>query len=218
MTAAVDHLPRASSEGDGEVVGRVLAGDVDQYAVLIRRYNQRLFRIARSITRDEAEAEDVTQHAFLAALQNLARLESRARFASWLTRIAVNEAFARNRLRSRLVDLAAEPAPQMPPATPEAESMRHQTREILEAAVDQLPEHHRVVFVLRDIEELDTAETATALEISEGAVRTRLHRARAALREILLEGFGLAGDDVYPFAGTRCDRIVAAVFAAIVRL
>jgi RNA polymerase sigma-70 factor (ECF subfamily) len=201
---------------DLEVIRQVRDGDTGQFEVLIRRYNQRIFRIARSITRDDHEAEDVAQQAFVAAFEHLDQFAGRAKFAAWLTRIAINEAFARNRKKRRFVELAAADRPEPSDhRTPEVESMRHQTREILEAAIEELAEHHRVVLVLRDIEELDTAQTAEVLGVNDQAVRTRLHRARAALREILLEGFGLAGHDVYPFAGSRCDRIVAAVFASI---
>jgi RNA polymerase sigma-70 factor (ECF subfamily) len=222
MSAALDvsrTLPRSSDADDAELVARVRGGDKDQFAILIRRYNQRIYRIARSITRDESEAEDVTQQTFVSAYQHLGQYAGRAQFSSWLTRIAVNEAFARSRVKNRYVALSGAEDETTPSAldapTPEADAIRAEARGMLEAALDRLAEHHRTVFVLRDACELSTAQTAAALEISEEAVRTRLHRARAALRELLLDHFGLAAADVFPFAGARCDRIVAAVFAAI---
>ena len=219
MSAAIENLPRRSNARDDELVARVRAGDSSQFAVLIRRYNQRLYRIARAITGSESEAEDVTQQAFLSAFQHLGQFAGKAQFASWLTRIAVNEAFARSKKQRRYVELAdVETAPTSSAThSPEVDAIRAEARGILEAALDELAQHHRTVFVLRDVEELSTAETAAALGISVEAVRTRLHRARAALRDLLLDRFGLAAADVFPFAGERCDRIVAGVFADLER-
>jgi len=220
MSAAPETLPRTSKAHDNELIELVRAGDTDQFAILIRRYNQRLYRVARSITRDENEAEDVTQQAFLSAFQNLAQFAGRAQFSSWITRIAVNEAFARTKKKRRYVALAAEQEAHAErqdgeAVSPEHDAIRGEARGILERALDELAAHHRTVFVLRDVEELTTAETAAALDITEEAVRTRLHRARAALRELLLDRFGLAAADVFPFAGARCDRIVAYVFGRL---
>ena len=222
MAVALNNLPKRSSAVDADIVQQVCAGDTAQFAVIIRRYNQRLYRIARSITGDESEAEDVTQQTFLSAFQHLDQFAGRAEFSSWLTRIAVNESFARARKKKRFALLAdVEQIPEdadlyrNTASSPENNVMRREASAILEAALDKLAERHRTVFVLRDVEELSTAETAAVLEITDEAVRTRLHRARAALRELLLDHFGLAPTDVFPFAGLRCDRIVAGVFAVL---
>lgn len=220
MSVELDQLPRHADAGDEELVDRVRAGQSDLFAVLIRRYNRRIYRIARSITGDEAEAEDVAQQAFLSAYQHLNQFAGRAQFSAWLTRIAVNEAVARSKVKRRYValpgadsELRAHGSVDTP--SPEGDAIRTEARAILEDAMDQLAEHHRTVFILRDVEEMTTAQTAAALDISAEAVRTRLHRARAALRGLLLDQFGLAASDVFPFAGKRCDRIVSRVFEAL---
>lgn len=196
----------------------VRGGASDQYAVLMRRYNQRVYRVARSIVRDDPEAEDVAQQAFVTGYQRLAQLEDGNRFAAWVTRIAANEALGRLRKRRRTTPLAdVELVADEGPASggPEQAASLRELTVLLERAVDGLPEAYRAVFVLRDVEELTTADTASALGISEGSVRVRLHRARAALRQTIDELTGLAAGDIFGFAGDRCDRIVAGVFARI---
>ena len=216
MTSAVDKLPRASSDPDDRIVTRVLSGDTEQFAILIRRYNSRLFRVARAITRDDAEAEDIVQHTFVAAFQKLGQWQGRAQLSTWLATIARNEAFARyRRSRRGLEVVSGEPGDGVDRETPEGAAMRREAIAVLEAAVDDLAEAQRSVFVLRDVEGMSTGETAEVLGLSESAVRVRLFRARAALRQRVLEHFEMATGELFSFAGARCDRIVGAVWSAL---
>ena len=214
---ALSHLPRTSDLTDEQLVAHVLDGDTRLFAAIVRRYNQRLYRVARSITRDEHEAEDVVQQTFLFAFQKLSQFAGRAQFSTWLTRITVNEALARVRRRKRAgeLELSELRQPAATTKTPEdAVALREATR-LLENAIDELAPNARLVLMMRDIEEMSTAETAAVLDISDEAVRVRLHRARASLREALLARVGAADGKAFSFAGARCDRIVAAVFAAL---
>jgi RNA polymerase sigma-70 factor (ECF subfamily) len=209
---------------DEQLVSRICAGESACFEALMRRHNQRLYRAARAIVKDEAEAEDVMQQAYVNAYTHLGGFEGRASFATWLTRIAVHEALARVSRRSRMTEIDAMsekdelPRPLLSRAPdPEQRAMAAEVGALLEAAVDSLPQPYRAVFVLREIEELDTAETAACLELSEEAVRTRLYRARALLREELLERAGLASAQAFRFERIRCDRVVAAVSARLGR-
>jgi RNA polymerase sigma-70 factor (ECF subfamily) len=206
--------PHACS--DDAVIARVLAGDHAAFEVLMRRYNRRVFRAARAVLRDEAEAEDVAQDAWVRAYAHLRQFAGRASFATWLTRIAIYEALARRRHRVRhqpldphAATLAAGSRP------PDHELGARQMAAVLEDAIDRLPVRYRTAFVLRDLEGLSTSETATCLEVPEATVKTRLHRARALLRTRLDAALGVSADGVYEFGGARCDRIVAAVLARI---
>ncbi len=215
--------PARPSVSDEEVVARVRDGELPLFELLMRRYNQRLYRIARAILRDEQEAEDVMQHAYVNAFAHLAQFEGRARFSTWLTRIAVHEALARARRRGRLTYLDAAgaagrqaaglPADVRP--DPEQQAQAAELRVLLEAAIDALPEVYRVTFVLRDAEGLDTNEVADCLEISEAAVRTRLHRARAFLRRRIHEQTGARSASAFSFYLTRCDRVVSGVLTRL---
>jgi RNA polymerase sigma-70 factor, ECF subfamily len=209
------------------VVARVRAGDSARFEVLMRRYNARLFRVARAIVGDDDEAEDVVQEAYVRAWSKLEQFEGRASFATWLTRIAVHEALARARRRGREHTFAVGRADadeggfavnddvrDAAPGPVEVAS-DHEVVALLQAAVDDLPDAHRLVFVLREVEGLSGAETAQALETTEGAVKVRLHRARAALRKALEARAAGAMKELYAFHATRCDRVVAAVFARI---
>ena len=184
----------------------------------MRRYNQRLYRVARAIVRDHAEAEDVVQQAYLSAYAHLHQYEHRGSFAGWLTRIAVREAFARHRRRAEaaVTESIGGTADRIPSASldPEQAALANELRRDLEAIIDSLAETYRPVFVLREVEGLSTAETAEALGLSEDVVKTRLHRARAMLREALArEGRSLG--DLFRFEFERCDRVVAAVLARL---
>jgi RNA polymerase sigma-70 factor (ECF subfamily) len=208
---------------DEEVVGRVLAGDRALYEVLVRRYNQRLFRVARAIVRDDAEAEDVMQHVYVQAYAHLAQFAGRAQFSTWLTRIAVYESLARVRRRAR----HAEPRSasrddegglgRLPSGDPDPEQQAFQAevRVLLESAIEAIPAVYRAVFVLREVEGLSTAETALCLDVSEDVVKTRLRRARGYLRAELLDRAGLASASAFALHLSRCDRIVVRVFAGI---
>lgn len=197
---------------DERVVAHVLAGHVEAFETLMRRYNQRLFRAARAVLRDDAEAEDVVQDAWVRAYTHLDQFAGRASFATWVTRIAVHEAIARGRRRVRQAPLGDDPSTSRTPADDLAE------RELvaaMESATDALPTPFRTVFVLRDLEGLSVAETASCLDIPEATVKTRLHRARALMRSRLDAALDVSGHGVFAFAGHRCDRIVAAVLARI---
>ena len=215
-------LERWSALTDEQVVGRVLDGQTAMFEVLMRRHNERLYRAARAIVRDDREAEDVMQQAYVNAYAHLAQFDGRAAFATWLTRIAVHEALARVRRRDRfqpLVDLEFERSEPMMTSQslpdPERQAIARELAGVIEAAVDRLPDGSREVFVLREVQGLDTSETAQSLGISEDAVKTRLSRAKAALRRDLFERAGLAAPSAFPFHQSRCDRLVAAVFARI---
>jgi RNA polymerase sigma-70 factor (ECF subfamily) len=204
---------------DEEVVSQVLAGHTALFEVLMRRHNERVYRAARAIVRDEREAEDVMQQAYVNAYTHLRQFNRLAQFSTWLTRIAVNEALGRVRRRGRYTPFDDEPAAterEMPVAeNPERQAFSGELRALLEWAVDRLPDGAREVFVLRDVEGLSTAEVAAALGVSEDAVKTRLSRARAALRRSLFERTGAAVPDAFRFHRPRCDRVVARVLARI---
>lgn len=208
---------------DIEVVSRVLAGDLPAFELIMRRYNQRLFRIVRSILGDDDEAEDVVQETYVSAFEHLVQFAGHAQFSTWLTKIAIHAALARRTRRNRMqvVDMTD---PQnsdlmLPTASEEVEQAAH-NRElsgILTRAVDELPEDLRTVFAMRMIEGLDTHETAACLELTTANVKVRLHRARTLLRERLDERLGVTVRQLYQFGGARCDRIVATVLARLAR-
>lgn len=204
---------------DEEVVERVLAGDASLFEILMRRYNQRLFRVARSILSDDTEAEDVMQEAYVRAFRELASFRGEARFSTWLTRIACHEALARARKRQRLVPIGEgggkPPEPPSETAGPEREMENRELKAVLRDAVEVLPDPLRTVFCLREVEGLSTEQTADALGLSAENVRVRLHRAKRSLRYTLDERIGREVRRLYLFEAPRCDRMVAAVFASI---
>jgi len=216
--------PAAPAPGpaDADLVAAALAGDAGAFEGLMRRYNQRLYRLARSIVGEPAEAEDVVQETFVRAWTRLGTWEGRASFSTWLCKIAVHEALARARKSRRFAALpdpeaaaAASPGPSRPAEDPERDAATGELRRTLEAAVDALPESLRAVFALREVEGLSTAETAEALGLSVPNVKVRLHRARAALRSDLERRMGAELRHVWAFAGRRCDRIVESVLERI---
>jgi RNA polymerase sigma-70 factor (ECF subfamily) len=197
---------------DGEVVAVVLAGDRAAFAILVRRYNQRMYRACRAVLGDDAEAEDAVQTAWVSAFRNLAGFRGEARFSTWVIRIAVHEASSRRRARARLVAVADEGIDMKSNHNPEADAANEELGRLLERQVDELPDGMRAVLVLRDVLELDTAETAACLGIAEEAVRVRLHRARHALARQLVAG---GGEEMWRFDGERCRRMTANVMAMI---
>ncbi len=208
--------PATSTLTDEQVVARVRAGETQLFELVMRRYNRRIYRAARAILRDDGEAEDVMQEAYVRAYAHLHEVEGRARFSTWLTRIAVHEAIARVRRQRRYqpIDEHTEEAQSMPTArrfSPEQQASGGEIRAALERAIDALPEDFRTVFVLRAVEEMTGAETAECLGIPEETVKTRLFRARARLQEALLETLEPAATQAYEFHLSRCDRVVAAV-------
>ncbi len=202
---------------DETVVQEVLGGDAGRFEILMRRHNPRLFRTARAILRDDGEAEDAVQQSYLAAFAKLDQFRGDARFSTWMTRITVHEALRRMRKDKRLTDLSLiENESDDSAPDPEEQAAGGELRDLLEGAVDALPESYRVVFVLREVEELSTRETAQCLDLTEEAVRVRLHRARAALRDWLYERADTLANEAFRFAGDQCNRIVAYVLARIV--
>jgi RNA polymerase sigma-70 factor (ECF subfamily) len=207
---------------DEEVVDRVRAGDTALYEIIMRRYNQRLYRVARAIVRDDGEAEDVMQAAYVSAYEHLGQFAGRAPFSTWLTRIAVHEALQRLRKRGRLDQLddpedGDGPGANMAETSPDPEQVttRAELRQLLEEAILDLPEQYRAVLVLRDVEELSTAETADALNLTEENVKVRLHRGHGMVRSWLLARVGANAKDAFPFMGVRCDRVVHKVFTQL---
>jgi RNA polymerase sigma-70 factor (ECF subfamily) len=199
---------------DEDLVRQVLGGDTSLFEQLMRRYNERLYRVARAIVRDDHEAEDVMQQAYVNAFSHLDQFNGSARFSTWLTRIAVNESLARLRRQDRYVplhDRLAEGGLQ----NPERRAIVRELRGHLETAIDELPDGTREVFVLRAVQGLSTSEVAACLDVSEDVVKTRLSRARAALRRILLERVSPTVADVFRFYRPRCDRVVTAVLVRI---
>jgi RNA polymerase sigma-70 factor (ECF subfamily) len=218
-------LEECRTISDDDVVSRVRAGETGLYEMLMRRYNQRLFRVIRSVVMNDDEAEDVLQEAWVRAYEHLDQFAGRASFSTWVTRIAFHEALARTRKNRRWTPLenpegeimAEAERRQTAAETPEMQAERSQLGRMLEAAVDGLPETYRSVFVLREVEQLSTTETAECLELSEEAVKTRLHRSRALLRRDLESRLGPAISEAYAFLGARCDRIVMRVLERIGR-
>ena len=210
-----------SRDSDAEIIQQVLAGNTALFELLMRRYNERIYRAARSIVRDEQEAEDVMQQAYVNAFTHLRQFNGSAQFSTWLTRIAINEALARVRRQGRyeaLDDDLSNVEPFMstnPVPNPERQAFVGELRGLLEWAIDTLPDGMREVFVLRDVEGLSTAEVAESLEVSEDVVKTRLSRGRAALRRALLERTGASAPEAFRFYRPRCDRVVQQVLARI---
>lgn len=211
----------AESSLDSALARRIVAGDLRAFESLMRQHNRRLFRVARSILRDDAEAEDAVQEGYVRAYGALAGFRGDSRLSTWLTRIIVNQALERKRRRPLAsedeaeLDSLVEQDGEAQPETPETLAMRSELRRLIEAAVDSLPEAYRSVFILRAAEGLSVEETAASLGISEANTKVRFLRARAQLRQILGLRLGPLVEDIFAFAGGRCDRIVAGVFARL---
>jgi RNA polymerase sigma-70 factor (ECF subfamily) len=204
---------------DETLIQQVLGGDTALFELLMRRYNERVYRAARAIVRDDQEAEDVMQQAYVNAFTHLRQFNGSAQFCTWLTRIAINEALARVRRQGRyqVFDDASNVEPFMlqNPESPERQAFARELHGLLEWAIDTLPDGMREVFVLREVEGLNTAEVAACLGVSEDVVKTRLSRGRATLRRLLMERTGATAPDVFRFYRPRCDRLVAEVLARI---
>ena len=204
-----------------------LTSDIAPFEALMRQYNPRLFRVARSILKDEAEAEDALQEAYIQAFRKMADFRGDAEMGTWLTRIVINQALMqlRRRKRERIVvplhsqgfdqDAQEADVTDARAESPSDITLRAEVRRIIERRIDELPVSFRTVFVMREVEEMTVHETAECLGIPDATVRTRLFRARALLRESLERDMDTARADVFAFAGARCDRIVAAVLARI---
>lgn len=210
---------------DEEIVRRVRAGEKPLFELLMRRHNSRIYRTVFAILRDETDAEDVMQQAYVSAYLNLGQFAEQARFGTWLLRIAINEALKRRRQAGRQeLRLVEEPdelepgavrTPAASSANPEEEAVMAELRAVLEKAIASLPLRYRLVLVLRDVEGLSTAETADLLKVGPGVVKTRLHRARAMMRDRLVEKASSSFSQLFPFEDPRCNRIVTNVFDAL---
>ncbi|HSS06871.1 MAG TPA: RNA polymerase sigma factor [Rhodanobacteraceae bacterium] len=212
---------------DAELARRIAQRDERAFEAMMRAHNRMLFRLARSILADDAEAEDAVQETYLAAYRSITGFRGGAKLSTWLARIVINEAYGRLRKRRRAgvvislesarIDEGGDLRPEeglMADGTaerPEAAAMRAELRRMLERRIDALPEQFRIVFMLRDVEEMSVEETAECLDVPAATVRTRAFRARALLRESLSRDLDAATVDAFAFAGERCDRIVANV-------
>jgi RNA polymerase sigma-70 factor, ECF subfamily len=212
----------ATDPPDAELAARVARGDHPAFEALMRRYNRALFRTARAILRDDAEAEDALQEAYLQAYHTIGSYRGEARLSTWLARVVANEALMRLRKhvrRSAIIPLqpgvAVEEVNQIAEGSmekgPESAARRAEMRKLLEERIDALPGAYRAVFMLRAVEEYSVEEAAAILQIPEATVRSRFFRARSLLREGLAAEADLACSDAFAFAGERCDRVVAGV-------
>lgn len=224
---AVRHIPDMSSLSEEDLVALARSGDELAIRAIVQRNNRRLFRTARAIIRNDAEAEDVVQATYVQAFTRLDAFRGEAQFSTWLTRITFNEALGRlrrGRNTTGLEDIAMKhfsdsQIVQFPMslaiADPEAEASRNEARRLLERAVDELPDDFRAVFVLRDVEGMSTEETASYLGIRSETVKTRLHRARRLMRASIEKQLSGAFSALFPFDGSRCvcmaDRVIAAL-------
>ena len=203
---------------DADLLALMRRGEPAAFAALMRQNNRRLYRLARSIVRDESEAEDVVQETYVRALAHLDEFRGEASLTTWLARIAANEALGRLRRRRPTVDLAqAENVVALPGVgatlNPENVAARREIRRVIEHAVDALPANFRIVFMLRAVEQMSIDETASLLGIPAETVKTRFHRANRQLRQALSEEFASILDDTFPFAGARCDALMGRVLA-----
>jgi RNA polymerase sigma-70 factor (ECF subfamily) len=219
-------VPPGAALTDVDIIRRVRAGESGLFELLMRRHNQRVYRVVRAVVKEEADVEDVMQQAYIDVFTHLHQFEERSQFSTWLVRIALREAFGRRRKmhaesmtrvgsvvdgsRGELMDTLTAPQPD-----PERQAYAQELHRVLEAAVDALPETYRTVFMLRDVEGLSTSETGEGLGIGDEAVKTRLHRARAMIRRAVTAQLGDAASGAFQFHAPRCDRVVAAVLASV---
>jgi RNA polymerase sigma-70 factor (ECF subfamily) len=208
---------------DEEVVTRVLAGETAMFEIVMRRHNQRLYRVARAILRNDGEAEDVMQDAYVRAYEHLDQFAGKAKFSTWLTRIAVHEALARQHRGNRYQELEPMSEQEGDPMDrlaslapdPEQQAANSEIRGLLEEAVEKLPDAYRTILMLRDVEDMSTTDAAAVLDITEENAKVRLHRARALLRKSLYARAGMERKEAFTFHAVRCDRVVKNVFERI---
>ncbi|KDB06490.1 RNA polymerase, sigma-24 subunit, ECF subfamily [Burkholderia sp. lig30] len=225
MTDSFDTCAPAVDGNDLDLARRVAAGDPAAFEGMMRRHNRRLYRLARAILRDDAEAEDALQAVYLSAYRSIARFRGDATLLTWLSRLMLNECFARVRRARRRSDLAPtldvdgqldeDDMIDISSDSPERAASRAELRDLLERRIDALPPVFRVVFVLRSVEEMTVEETAHCLALPEATVRSRHHRARRMLRASLAQDLDLAERDAFDFCGAQCDRVVARVLSLI---
>ncbi len=217
-----------SRTADAELIRRALLRDKAAIRAIIQKHNRRLYRTARSIVKDDGEAEDVLQEAYMRAFLALPKFRAESSLATWLTRIVINEALQYQRRRRDLPsdtrDLQTEPGEiipfpmqRTPPQDPERAMAQRQLCQLVERAIDRLPLDYRIVIIARAIEGLSVEETSDTLGVRPETVKTRLHRARALLRSTLAEDIGVVFDDVFPFDGHRCNRLTETVIARLIK-
>jgi len=210
-----------AASGDLELAHRAMARDGAAFRTIIKTHNQRLYRIARGVVRNDSEAEDIVQEAYVRAFAHLASFRGDASLGTWLSRIVINEALGRLRKRRRTVAMPQNPQaeiiqfPLNPSDDPERTMAQRQILALVERATDSLPDIYRMVFVARVIEGLSIEETSELLGVRPETVKTRLHRARALLRKALDDQIGPVLLDAFPFAGRRCERLTQAVMGRL---
>lgn len=217
---------RGESESltDEAIIDRVKSGDLALFELIMRRYNQRIYRVVRSLLSDDDEAEDIVQEAYVRAYEHLTQFEGRAKFSTWLTKIAIYEALTRRRKQNRMQLFDPSDSENMPMLTCIStndkldETSMSELRAVLASAVDDLPPRLRVVFTMRVVEGLDSDETAECLDLTAANVKVRLHRARTLLRKTIDKRIGTDARKLYQFDGPRCDRIVEHVMMRLGRL
>lgn len=199
---------------DEEIVARILSGEKQMYESLIRKYNQRLYRIGRSIVNDDNEVEDIMQTAYLNAYVNLAGFENKSSFSTWLTKILINESLLHKKRKAKLEQILIEKQDvKHYTDTPLTGLMNNELKIVLEKSIAVLPEKYRLVFVMREVEEMSTSETMKTLNLTESNVKVRLNRAKEMLRDSLSSQYRFSG--VYDFHLTRCDRMANYVMTRI---
>jgi RNA polymerase sigma-70 factor (ECF subfamily) len=223
------NVPNPAAD-DAQIVRRIVAGDHDAFELLMRRHNRRLYRLARATLRNDAEAEDALQDAYLNAYKAIAQFRGDARLLTWLSRLVLNECFARMRRDARRQNVlpmlddcpddeqmstAVDPMNIHDCSAPDQAAARAEIRALLERKLDALPTGFRTVFVLRSVEEMSVEETAQCLDIPEATVRSRHFRAKVLLREAIADEIGKIGPEIFEFGGTHCDGVVAAVLARL---
>ena len=219
-TGAAQFGREDASESDEALVERARARDGNAFELLMRRHNQRVYRVVRSVLRDDDEIEDI-QQAYLQAFLHLDQFGGTARWSTWVCRIAINEALARLRRRGRFVSMDAisedvmADLPRSTSGDPERTAARREFSQLVEQAIDGLSDIYRAVVIMREVEGMTTEETAAVLEVEPEVVRTRLHRARASLRTAVEDRIGEQMKGTYTFGNERCDRVVAAVLARL---
>jgi RNA polymerase sigma factor (sigma-70 family) len=213
-----ERVPTSEILNDDEIIARILHGEKDLYSLIVRRYNQRLYRVGMSIINDDAEVEDAMQVAYINAYENLGKFAFKSSFPTWLTRILINECLLRLRKRKKSISMNDENMENVmrqnkEPQTPVTATVNSELRSILNDAISKLPEKYRSVFVMREIENMNIAETKECLDLSEVNVKVRLNRAKAMLRDILSAQY--SKDDILQFHLSRCDRMVEKVMTGI---
>lgn len=205
---------------DHEIITRILTGEKNLYALIVRRYNQRLYRVAMSIINDDAEVEDVMQVTYINAYENLGKFAFKASFSTWLTRILINESLLRLKKRGKSINMNDDTMDKeiyqhhtIEVQTPVARMLNSELKVALEEAIAQLPEKYRTVFIMREIEDMNVAETQACLDISEANVKVRLNRAKALLKDSLSQFY--KKEDILHFHLSRCDRMIEQVMSKI---